>query len=114
MLIENGYDMPRWGQKLIERYQRRDRMRAEKAQAAASPKYAIKEPDPDAFDPEVAARGAAFFTKIQVKIRAWIIARRPRPPLALCLAETAPLCPVPEIRPAAGLDRAGPPPQTPF
>ena len=67
MLIENGYDMPRWGQKLVERYQRRDRMRAEKAQAAASPKYAIQEPDPDAFDPEVAARGAAFFTKIQVK-----------------------------------------------
>ena len=67
MLIENGYDMPRWGQKLIERYQRRDRMRAEKAQASASPKYAIKEPDPPAFDPEVAARGAAFFTQIKVK-----------------------------------------------
>ena len=67
MLIENGYDMPRWGQKLVERYQRRDRMRAEKAQAAGSPKYAIEEPAPAAFDPEVAARGAAFFTKIQVK-----------------------------------------------
>ena len=67
MLIENGYDMPRWGQKLVERYQRRDRMRAEKAQAAASPEYAAKEPDQDAFDPEVAARGAAFFTQTQVK-----------------------------------------------
>lgn len=67
MLIEHGYDMPRWGQKLVERYQRRDRMRAEKARAAASPEYAIKESDQDAFDPEVAARGAAFFTQTQIK-----------------------------------------------
>ena len=67
MLLESGYDMPRWGRKLVERYQRRDRMRAEKARAAAKPESAIKEPAPDAFDPEVAARGAAFFTHTQIK-----------------------------------------------
>ena len=61
MLIEHGYDMPRWGRQLVERYQRRERIRAEKAQAATSPQSAITEPDQDAFDPEVAARGAAFF-----------------------------------------------------
>ena len=66
MLLESGYHMARWGPGLIEKYKKRDGMRTAKAQAAASPQYAAAEPDE--FDAEAAARGAAFFTQTNIKL----------------------------------------------